>query len=321
MNRNNPTAGLLERARIAHHAGRLDEARAHYRDILASEPANGEVLYALAILAQQMGRPDVAVKRLREAVSHQPAQIALGNGYLALGEPQRAARHYRAALRIDPGHAGSHLNLGNLLQHAGRIDQAARHFEQAIAPDPELAEAHNSLGLLRQRQGRLEAASSHYRRAIALRPRYAAAYNNLGTTCRELGRFDQAIGHYEAALRLEPNLQTQANLAAMLERTNKPDVARRAAEKALALDPDHAKSRLILAKVKARLGERTGARRDYEALVAVLGEPRGPGQTLNAARARLCEQAGDFDRAMALYREANWLNCEIAPDWQVDAAD
>lgn len=296
MNRNSPSAGLLERAQVAHHAGRLAEARALYRDILASEPANAEVLYALAILAQQMGRPDVAVRRLQEALSQRPdfieARIALGNSYLALGQ----------------------------------LDQAAGHLEQAVALDPELAEAHNSLGLLRQRQGWLEDAVTHYRRAIALRPGYAAAHNNLGTTCRELGRFDQAIGHYETAMGLEPNPRTQANLAAMLERANRPEAARRAAEKALALDPGDAKSRLVLAKLKAREGDREGARRDYEALVAALAEPRGPGRILNAARAhgelaRLCEQAGEFDRAMELYRKANRLNCEIAPDWQGDAAD
>lgn len=288
--------GLLERAHAAHRGGRLAEARALYRDILASEPTNTEVLYALAILAQQAGRPDVAVRRLQEALSHRPdfieARIALGNSYLALGQ----------------------------------LDQAARHFEQATALDPELAEAHNGLGLALQRQGRLEQALARYRRAIALRPRYAAAHNNLGTTLRELGRFDQAIGHYETAVRLEPNLQSQANLAAILERANQPAAARRAAEKALALDAGDAKSRLVLAKVKAREGDRAGARRDYEALVAALAEPRGPGQILNAARAhaelaRLCEQAGEFDRAMALYLEANRLNCRAAPDWQSDAAD
>lgn len=296
MNRNSPHAGLLQRAQAAHQAGQLAEARLLYRDILAVEPANAEVLYALAILAQQLGRPDVAARRLQEALTHRPdfieARVALGNSYLALGQ----------------------------------LDQAAGPFEQAVALAPDLAEAHNGLGLLRQRQGRLEDAVTHYRRAIALRPNYAAAHNNLGTTCRELGRFDQAIGHYETALGLEPNPQIQANLAAILERANRPEAARQAAEKALALDPSDAKSRLVLAKVKVRAGDREGARRDYEALIAALAEPRGPGQILSAARAhaelaRLSEDAGQFQRAMELYRQANRLNCRSVPDWQGDAAD
>ena len=104
MNRTSPSARLLERAQAAHRAGRLAEARALYRDILAAEPANTEVLYALAILAQQLGRPDVAVRRLEEALSHRPdfieARIALGNSYLALGQLDQAASHLERAVPI-----------------------------------------------------------------------------------------------------------------------------------------------------------------------------------------------------------------------------
>ncbi len=324
------TPALLQEARAHQSAGRLDEARVLYRRVLDHEPDNADVLYALAVLARQLERPAIALRRLREAVAHRPdfldARILLGNTLAALGELRDAAVHYEAALGIDAEHAGVHLNLGNVLQALGRTEEARSHFERALALEPDMAQAHNNLGLLTQRQGRLEPAVEHYRRALALQPDYAAAHNNLGTALRELGRFDAAVGHYETALRLEPGVEAQANLAAILERANRPEDARLAAERALEFEAGNAKARLVLAKVKVRQGDRAGAGRDFEALIAELGEGADEGTTLTAARAqadlaRLYEGAGDFERAMAHYREANRLNCRNHPAWEDDAKD
>lgn len=324
------TGDIYQQARARHMAGELAEARALYLKVLEFQPDNAEVLYSLGVLAQQAGRPDVTIQRLRQAVAHAPdfadAHIFLGNTFLAQGQKDEAIRHYQEALRVHPGHAGVHLNLGNLFQQSGDLERAALHFERALDFDPELVEAHNSLGLLLQRQGQLDAALAHYRKAIGLRPGYAAAHNNLGTLYREMGHLDEAVSHYEKAFSLEPSVQAQVNLAAILERANRPEAAQSAAERALALDPGESSARLILAKVRKRRGDAEGARRDYEGLIAELEGATETNRILTAARAhadlaQICETAGQYDRAMAMFDTANALNRQADPNWRDDAED
>jgi len=158
----NPAHAPLDQARAHHRAGRLAEARTLYQELLAAQPGNAEVLYAMAVLAQQAGRLDITIQHLKQAVSHRPdfvaAHIYLGNSHLAMNQRREAVRHYRRAVELEPGHVGAHLNLARLFQQTGRFEQAAAHFETALALDPELAQAHDSLRRLLQDRGRAEAA-------------------------------------------------------------------------------------------------------------------------------------------------------------------
>lgn len=321
---------LLAGARSAHGQGRLPEARGLYLQVLERASGSAEALYGLGAIAQQVGRPDVAVQRLQAALEQRPdfldALILLGNSRIALGDPQGAAQAYRRALEIVPEHAGAHLNLGNLLQQAGQIEAAVGHFERALAQEPDLPEGHNSLALLLQRLGRQDEALNHYRQALALRPDYVAAHNNLGTLYRELGQLDLAIEHYEAASRQEPTLEALTNLAALLERANRLDAAQAAAERALGLAPGNPNARLTLTKLRSRSGKAEAARDDYRALIASLGLPQDGRTALVAARAhadlaRLCEDGGDYAEAAVQFEAANRMNRLPQPNWRNEADD
>ena len=320
---------ILSRARALHEQGALREARRLYLDVLAAAPGHAEALYHLASLARQMGRPDVAARRLEEALQHHPgfieARLLLGNVLVEQRELAEAEQTYRAALDQAPDDAGLHLNLGNLLHEMGRDAEAEPLLRRAARLDPALAEADNSLALLLQRQGRAREALECYRSAVAKRPAYAAAHNNLGTLYRELGQLDEAVAQYRAALAHGESLETRGNLAALLERANRLDEATVEAERALSLDPRDPAARVTLAKLRGRRGEVEAARRDYRALLADLGQPGEERQLRTVARAhadlgRLEEEAGDYARAFDHYTLANRLNCRSAPGWEENAA-
>ena len=55
----------------------------------------------------------------------------------ALGETERARRHYRRALDHESDHAAAWYDLGELLLFAGELDQAERAFERAAEARPE----------------------------------------------------------------------------------------------------------------------------------------------------------------------------------------
>jgi len=93
----NLARGLIESAKTA-------EAFAQYRLILERWPRNAEALVNGGILAQQLGRDGEAADDWQRAIDVDPAQ-SRAQLYLAQlleqqGQPQAAARHYRAYLQL-----------------------------------------------------------------------------------------------------------------------------------------------------------------------------------------------------------------------------
>ena len=95
-----------------HRAGRLAEAEAIYRQLLAVEPRHAQALHLLGVIAHQVGRDDVAVEMLRKAVALIPANAVchsnLGEAYLKLGRHAEAIAAFRRAIEINPRYNSFH---------------------------------------------------------------------------------------------------------------------------------------------------------------------------------------------------------------------
>lgn len=192
--------------------GACQEARAAFEKALAANPADAEALEGAGVAALRLGDVDGAAGRFREALkagetadrrlllgvalnrSRQPGQAlaefdrsrelggdgpglrnAMGLSRLMLGEPERAAEHFRAALAQAPSKVVRN-NLGLALYRLGRPDEALDAFARAGGK----AAAHNNLGCLLLADGRAEAAAEHWRLALDLSPKhYPAAEENL----------------------------------------------------------------------------------------------------------------------------------------------
>lgn len=83
--------------------GRVDEARAHYETILAAEPGNARVHYALAILSRQnplanhVTRLETVLARARQPKDALRIRYALAKEHEDLGNAPEAFRHLSAA--------------------------------------------------------------------------------------------------------------------------------------------------------------------------------------------------------------------------------
>ena len=97
--------GLIE-------AGRDAEAAAQYQKMLGRWPRNTDALVNLGLLEQRQGRGEEAIDSWQRAIEVDPgqtnAQIYLAQALEARGEPQAAARHYRAYLQIVAAHRDEH---------------------------------------------------------------------------------------------------------------------------------------------------------------------------------------------------------------------
>jgi len=297
------TAALFQQGLAHHQAGRLAEADACYRQLLAREPAHADSLHLLGVIAHQLGRNEAAVEAIGRAIAAQP-RVAdyhsnLGNVLRALGRLDPAVASYRAALALKPDYPVAQYNLGNALRDLGRAKEAEAGYRQAVRLKPDFAEAHHNLGTLLREDGRLAEAERHYRAALrgqpgnpawhcalgdtlraqdrpeaavacyrtalGLKPDYPEALNNLGNALRALDRPAEAEAAYRQALGLKPGfVDAQANLAILLMLDNRLDEAVEACRATLRLDPDHAVAHANLGVLLLRAGRLAEGWPEYE---------------------------------------------------------
>lgn len=163
-------------------SGRLRQAEALYRQVVAREPDNPDALHNLGVIAYQMGANDTAAEFIGRAANISPSGAKLSNLGLVLqaqGKPDTAVDAYRKALLHQPASAVTHNNLGNALAQTGQFELAIAHYRQALALKPDFAVAHNNLGSILKDQGRMQEAIACFRRALDLKPDFSEAYSNL----------------------------------------------------------------------------------------------------------------------------------------------
>jgi predicted O-linked N-acetylglucosamine transferase (SPINDLY family) len=335
----------LEIAVEHHQAGRLAEAEAIYRQVLAHDPGQAHALHLLGVLACQTGHHQAAIELIRHAIAVAPAVAEfhsnLGESYRLSGQSDAAVASLHRALALDAGSAAAYNHLGMALRDCHQPDEAAVAYERAIALRPDLAEAHNNLGILLREQGRPDAAIAAFERAIAVRSEYAGAHsnlgnalwdsgrrgaalaaferaialqpdlaeaqNNLGTALRHEGRLDEAIAAYERAIALRPDLaEYPSSLANALWQANRLDAAIAAAGRALALDPGHADAHNNLGNALKDSGRRDEAILAYSRAIALRPDHAEAQTNLGNA---LWEK-GQLDEARAAARRA----LELKPD-------
>lgn len=236
-----------------HAAGRLAEAKTIYQRILHNDPHHPVALHLLGVIAHQVGKSDIAVKLITQALAvradYPEAHYNLGSALQEMGRLDEAVECYRRTVAMRPDYAEAYNNLGLALHELGRMDEAVASYEKALAIKPDLAEAHNNLGNTLINLGRRDEAVASYRKAVAVKPDLAEAHNNLGNALNSLGRLDEAVQSFHRALAIMPEyVLAHNNLANALNSLGRLDEAVECLRKALAIKPDsvEANSNLLL---------------------------------------------------------------------------
>jgi tetratricopeptide (TPR) repeat protein len=250
--------------------GRLRDAEAVYRAILAADPNHPQALKGLGATLLPTGRTGEAVTALRRAAELQPqaADIhnVLGQALQAAGRLEDAIAAYNRAIALRPGFAWAITNLGTALDLVGKVDQAIECFRQAIALAPGQPTPYFNLGCLLQQRGALDEAISSLRRAIALAPGFAEAHSSLADALAEAGDLNAALAECRQALALQPESPaTLTILGTVLVDQGKYDEAMRAFDRALAAKPDCAEAEWCRATLQLTRGQFLAGWRGYEA--------------------------------------------------------
>ena len=322
-----------------HHAGRLPDAEALYRQILAIQPNHADALRLLGLIAHQTGRHDLAADRIRQSIALHPgnavahsnlgavcralgrfdeavtafrrtielkpdfpdAQTSLGIALATLGRGDEAIVAFRAALQIKPDSPEAHNNLGNALRERGRYDDAIAACHRALELKPNFPEAQLNLGVALAAQGQLEDAIAAYRRALQIKPDFPEAHNNLANALKESGRFGEAVAACRRALELKPDFpEAHNNLAAALAAQGQLDDAIAAYRRALQIRPNLPEAHNNLGNALREAGRLDEA---FAACLRALELKPGFPEAQNSLGSTLRER-GQLDEAIASYRQA-----------------
>lgn len=247
---------------------------------------------------------------------------------------ERARELYRRAIEIDPNYALAYAGIADsasfqYMYIGGEdrdLEEADTASRRALELDPSLAEGHASRGLALALTRKYQEAESELAEAMRLDPTLFEAPYFYARTALAQANYPLAAEMYERAAALRPDdYQPVALLVSVLEKLDRPEAARDAELRALALieraveiNPGDQRALYFGVGALARLGEWKRAE-EWTTRVLALG-PEEPATLYNLG----CTQAvmGHTEKALELLERAiargfshsDWLRND--PDWR-----
>src|SRR5690348_1496062 len=130
--------GLLSKGLEHQRSGRLSEASAIYRHVLALDPENFDALHLLGVVHYQLGAHFDAATLIEHAIG------------------------------VNADVAAAHSNLGQVYRACNRLDAAVDCFKRASTIDPHFVDAANGLAAILFMLGRYKESICAYERVLEL---------------------------------------------------------------------------------------------------------------------------------------------------------
>jgi tetratricopeptide (TPR) repeat protein len=284
-------AGFATRARNTDYQSDTALWKATLRDYPTSARAHANV----GLLLSTAGRHDDAAGRHREAarlLGDAPARLNnIGNNLTHQGRARDALPYLERAVALDPQVAKTRYNLAGCFLQLGRGADAIPHYEAAVRLNPTLVEAHNNLAVVLAETGRPADALPHHREVLRLRPDYPDAHFNLGNTLNTLGHAAEAAAAYAEEIRRHPaHAKALYRLGTLALRDRRADAARQHFAAALRAQPDFRAPFSDVAHAHLRAGRLADAQIFLESVLAVVPDDARARALLAEAHAQLAAQ-------------------------------
>jgi tetratricopeptide (TPR) repeat protein len=234
---------------LARQVGKLEEAEAILRQLVATRPRLPEPKMALGVVLMDLGRPADALEFFRQIVSDDPSCFPAAN-WLAviltdMGKPEEALPYATKALQLKPNDLNATVSLGRTLFTLGRHLDALGCFDRATAMAPNEPSFHYFRGSALEKLFRDDEAASEFRAAAKLSPT-GEMLVRWAESEMSLGRFEEAIKAAERALKIDPNLiKALTTMARSLTETGREREAEPYWSAALSSAEDPASVRMI----------------------------------------------------------------------------
>jgi len=271
------------------------------------DPDYAEAYVLRADALEKAGRREEARELLQSSAERFPrfswGRQRYGVALRVAGFPEDAVAEVQAALDTDPD--GRTLFHAGLFAEAGGDPETAQTlYRRAVERGCVDAVLYDKLGGLRANAGEYEEAAELWRRALELEPGFAYLLGHLALSEHHLGRDEAAKELFERALVEAPTaFSTHANHAVFLQDAGRHEEAVEACSRALSIRPEAALLHNNRGVSRLALGNRAGARDDFEAALRL--EP-GPelATYARANLARLERGSARIDQAATLIQQA-----------------
>ena len=163
--------------------------------------------YGVSLMQLHLKKEAAAVfSRLSEQnIGNAGARYHAAQGFVFVGDYERAVKEYRAVAELDPQMKHVHYNTGQTLIRMNRLDDAEKEFRKELLVDPvDAASKYHLAYTMLERNIQTDEVLTLLNDAIRSRPDYADAHYQLGKLYIGKGRNDTAIDHLETAVRYEP---------------------------------------------------------------------------------------------------------------------
>jgi len=221
---------------------------------LRKDPVRLVRIDAARATLNQVEREPVSYAELKAylaATCDQPAgALRMAQFHMAEGRMTDAIAWARKAAAWDPTSGATHSFLGQALFHADNAAEAELEMRKACDVATNEAVHPYTLALMIGEQGRAGEVEALLEKSVALDPGFGRAWYNLGLAYAGAEKLDQAIEALTKAEATMPDRPDAAYAAATIHlRRNDPEAAAAACLRALAIDPAHEPSQLLLRKV------------------------------------------------------------------------
>ena len=259
----------LNQAVALHQAGKLPKAEQLYQQVLADNPRNSDALHLLGVIAYQVGKHEISVNLITNAIEIDSQQVEaynnLGIVFKEQGKLEESVQAHHKAIEIQPDHAEAHYNLGDTYQKQGKLEESIQAYYKAIEIQPNYTEAYNNLGIAFKAQGELDLAIQAYHKAIEIQPNYAEVHYNLGNAYQEQKKLELATQVYHKAIEIQPNYaEAHNNLGNAYQEQGELELAIQAYHKAIEIQDDFAEAHNNLGQILLLLGYFRQGWEEYE---------------------------------------------------------
>jgi len=235
-------------------AGKLDEAERAFRAVVAKGGGTAPVHNNLGIVLQQRGQHEKAIVEFREAVRLDPTyaapRILLGSSLLALGRVGEARTQLQRAVKLAPQEPLARLQLARLEESAGDWAGVVEQYRALREMKPDEPEYVYALG-----SAYLRLSEWCLQELDHLDGGQARVLQELGHNYRVQGRPDLALKAFERAAQVDPTLpELHLAMAQVHLEQRRWAEARREIERELAIVPESAGARALLARLSALEG-------------------------------------------------------------------
>src|SRR5436190_17570794 len=252
-----------------HQQGRLPQAEQLYRQVLQQVPTQPDALHLMGVLAQQVGKLDVAIQLISRAIANRPNDAVyhanLAEACRRAGRRQEAEAVCRRAIDLNPNFSTSYINLGVILQEMGRFDEAIQVLRRATEIDPRSAQAWTNLANATMGKGDILGASELGRKAVEAQPDYSVAHNNLAAALEKEDHLKEAEDEYRKAVELQPDFaEALNNLGSVIRRQGDLRTAMHWWQKSVDARYEYGEAHWNLALAALALGEFEAGWKNYE---------------------------------------------------------